>query len=138
MFRSTIRLLKSGVRFALGKLGYGLIRLPKDSPVSPASQAAGVDQGQSGAESKNTRSPGEKDASAPVAAEVAAIRKLKQKAFAPLNNGDDPGPDFAERYKTLVHLQHQYRQDLEIDQPAIRIIGGDWLRNIGQIAHLDI
>ena len=140
MFRSTIRLLKSGVRFALGKLGYGLIRLPKDSPVSPASQAAGVDQGQSGAESKNTRSPGEKDAFAPVAAEVAAIRKLKQKAFEQTvhRHGDDLGLDFLEPFKTLVHLQHEYRQNLKSNLPAVRIIGRDWLQNIGQIAHLDI
>ena len=73
-------------------------------------------------------------------AAVATINKAKQNAFAHTRHrhGNDLGLDFLEPFKTLVHLQHQYRQDLKIDQPAIRIIGGDWLANIGQIAHLDI
>ena len=43
--------------------------------------------------SRRIRVPGRERCLRAVAAEVAAIRKLKQKAFAPLNNGDDPGPD---------------------------------------------
>ena len=140
MIRSVIRLLKTGVRLAFAKLGYGFVRLPKNCPVSPVPQAADVGQGQLGAESKNPHSPDETEAFAPVAAEVAAIRKLKQKAFEHTirRHGDDLGLNFLEPFKTLVHLQHQYRQDLKVNQPAIRIIRGDWLGNIGQIAHLDI
>ena len=140
MIHSAIRLLKSGVLLALSKLGYGLVRLPKDWPTPPASQAAGLDQGRSDAGSTNLDSPDGAEAFVPAAAEVAAIRKLKQQAFEHTvrRYGNDLGLDFLEPFKTLVHLQHQYRQDLKVDQPAIRIISGDWLKNIGQIAHLDI
>ena len=128
MMHSAVRLLKVGVHLVLGKLGYRLVKLPKNQPVLPLD-----------VESKNRSSPDSADAVAPCAVEVAAIRELKQKAFAHAISGssNDLGPDYLEPLKALVHLQHQYRQSLKLDEPAIRIIGGDWLRNIGQIAHLD-
>lgn len=141
MTRSVIQLLKSGVRFTLAKVGYSLVRLPKGRPVSPESKAASVDQSHSGFESRNPHFPDESEAFASVAAEVVAIRRLKQEAFEHTirHRGSGFGPDFLDPFGTLVHLQHQYRQDLKIDhQPAIRVISGDWLKNIGQIAHLDI
>lgn len=120
MIHNAVRLLKAGVHLVLGRLGYKLVKLPKDRPVLPV-------------ESKNLGSPDGADAFAPVAVKVAAIRKLKQEAFEHTmpGYGNVLEPDWLEPFKALVHLQHQYRQDLKIDQPAIRIIGGDWLRNIG-------
>ena len=135
---SAVRLLKVGVHLVLGWLGYRLVKLPKNRTVLPLD-----------VESKNRSSPDSADAVAPCAVEVAAIRELKQKAFAVQRLVDAEGvrdASVVERVKkleeidssqALVHLQHQYRQSLKLDEPAIRIIGGDWLRNIGQIAHLD-
>lgn len=68
-----------------------------------------------------------------------ALKKAKQRAFLHTNRGqaNDLGLDFLDPFKRLLDLQQQYRQHLPSDQRGIRIIGGDWLVNIGQIAHLD-
>lgn len=126
MIHSVIRLLKSAVLLTIGKLGYAIVKVPKEPIIEVKLPAAGESRPQ----------PSPKLAGTP----KIELEKARQKAFdhTTRRRGDDFGLDFLEPFKTYVHLQHRYRQELKSDQSVIRIIGGDWLRNIGQIAHLDI
>jgi len=80
MIHSATRLLKSGVRLALGKLGYGLVRLPKDRSILPASQVAGFDQDRLSASAESTNPaanldpPDGMEASAPAAIGTGGFR----------------------------------------------------------------
>lgn len=126
MIQSAIRLLKTAILLAIGKLGYAIIKLPKEPIIEVKPPAAG----------ESCPQPSQKLAGTP----KIELEKARQKAFDHTTRacGDDLGLDFLEPFKTFVNQQHQYRQELKNDQSAIRIIGESWLQNIGQIAHLDI
>jgi len=125
MFQAALRLLKSTVHRALALLGYRLVRLSNnDKRARRAALTTYSDWNllgvESSAKSIDLNLPYQLTASTAAREAVAAIEKRKKEAHA------------------IVRLRQQYRRDLKIDRPAIRIISGDWLKNIGQIAFLDI
>ena len=128
MFQAAIRLLKSAVHRALGMLGYRLVRLHEPAPPPPLPTYSdwnllGVE---SSTKSVDLNLPYQLAASAAAREAVAAIEEQKKEQTKKRD------------YQTIVRLRQQYRRDLKIDRPAIRIISSDWLKNIGQIAHLDV
>lgn len=126
MIRNAIRLLKRAILVAIGRLGYAIVKLPKEPLIEAKPPAAGESRPQPSAKLEGTPKT--------------ELEKAKQKGLAHSTRicRDDLGLDFLEPLKTYVHLQHRYRQELRKDHSTIRIIGADWLKNIGQIAHLDI
>lgn len=126
MIRRILLSLKPAIQRILGMLGYKLVRLSKDKRTPPSIEMTYSDWSLLGVESSNKTV----DLNLPhgiaesvVAREaVAAIEEQKTK----------------HDYQAIVRLRQRYRRELKVDQPAVRIIGGDWLKNIGQIAHLDI
>ena len=124
MIDSVIRRLKQAIQFTLGLFGYRLVRLPKKPPVISYS-----DWDLFGIEPSGNAAKGR-----PLPLDIAGLR---------LNTSASTAVTVIKEQKrkqdggSVVRLHHQYRRDLKLDQPAIRIIGGEWLKNIGQIAHLD-
>src|SRR3989344_950805 len=126
MSLGVIPLFKRVVHRALGLLGYRFVKLSKEPPALVVTQVTYPDWSLLGVESSSNtvdlKLPDGIAASALAREAIAAIKEQETK----------------HDYHAIVRLRRQYRRDLKIDKPAVRIIGSGWLKNIGQIAHLDI